>query len=178
MVMDVEAVGLYGDGFAVGWVVVDDRTGKTVDSGRLATSSWQAYAHSDADRRWVARNVPPLAMNCETLADMRTAFWKAWERHRADGALLWADCGFPVETTFLEMCVEGFPSKRTASAPYPLHEIATLRMAVGLEPTGTEERLEDETPIHDPLADARQSARLLLEALALNAEMLARTVPA
>jgi hypothetical protein len=179
MVMDVESVGLYGDGFAVGWVVVDDQTGRTLDSGRLATSSWQAHAHHDDDRRWVARNVPPLATNCETLVDVRTGFWQAWTRWRAEGALLWADCGYPVETAFLEMCVENFPGRRQATAPYPLHEIATLRMAVGLDPTGTEERLEGELPIHDPLADARQSARLLLEALRLNADMLARaTVPA
>jgi hypothetical protein len=176
-VLDVESVGLYGDGFAVGWVVVDDRTGKTLDSGLLATSSWQAHAHHEDDRRWTVRNVPPLAQNCDTLVDVRTKFWAAWERWRADGALLWADCAYPVEAVFLAMCVENFLS-RQRTAPFPLHEIATLRLAVGLDPTGTEERLEGETPIHDPLADARQSARLLLEALKLDAEMLARTVPA
>jgi hypothetical protein len=38
-------------------------------------------------------------------------------------------------------------------------------MAVGMDPLGTNERLPNELPIHDPLADACQSARLLIQAL-------------
>jgi len=176
LVLDVESTGLYGDGFACGWVVVDDQTGRTLAEGRLVAPSSQAHAHSAEDRKWVARNVPQMEWTSPTLVQLRTDFWVIWETWRERGALMWADCGFPVEAAFLFTAVDNFPDKRARSAPQPLHEIATLRLAVGLDPIATEERLPDEYPRHDPLADARQSARLLLEALALNREMLAHAV--
>lgn len=178
LILDVESVGLYGDGFSVGWVVVDDVGGQTLEEGILAAPQWQAFSPSDDDRRWVLRNVPRQAITSETLVELRTQFWQAWEPWQRRGALMWADCGFPVEAAFLVACGDNFPSKRAREAPYPLHEIATLRLAVGLDPLGTEERLPRELPIHDPLCDARQSARLLLEALTINREMLARSLVA
>lgn len=165
LLFDCESLGLYGDVFAVGWVVVDDATGLTVEEGREAAPSRTAYAHAEADRRWVREHVPELPFTAATLPALRDAFWGVWERYRGRGVLLWADGGYPVEAGFLTQCVETAPSKRARLGPYPLHELATLRLAVGLDPTGTEPRLASELPAHDPLADARQSARLLLEAL-------------
>lgn len=165
MMLDVEAVGLFGDGFAAAYVVVDDETGETVEERSFATNHWQSFCHSDDDRRWVVRNVPPLPINCENMADVRLEIWAAWERWKARDALLWADCAFPVETNFLSSAVDNFPRKRVPNSPYPLYDLSTLLLAIGRDPTQAHPRLKRELPKHDPLCDARQSARILLEAL-------------
>jgi hypothetical protein len=54
--------------------------------------------------------------------------------------------------------------------PYPLHEIASFMTAAGMDPMATYARLPDELPKHHPLADARQSARLLWLAVSRIAE--------
>jgi hypothetical protein len=77
-----------------------------------------------------------------------------------------ADCAYPVETSFIDDCLADDAS-REAQAPYPLLDVASVRLAVGLNPAATEKRLPNELPPHDPVADARQSARLLVEALKL-----------
>jgi len=72
-----------------------------------------------------------------------------------------------VEARFLIQCIEDDHYAREWWGPYPLIDVASLRMAAGLDPLGTEERIEllGELPEHDPLADARQSARLLVDAI-------------
>jgi hypothetical protein len=79
--------------------------------------------------------------------------------------MLAADCAWPVEARFLAACVDDQPEQRAWEGPYPLIDIASVRLAAGLDPLATVERLPSEMPAHDPLADARQSARLLIEAL-------------
>ena len=49
--------------------------------------------------------------------------------------------------------------------PRPLHDVATARAAAGFNPLATEPRLPGEDRPHHPMADARQSARLFIEAL-------------
>jgi hypothetical protein len=53
----------------------------------------------------------------------------------------------------------------SASGPYPLHDLASILLAHGRDPLAKNERLPEELPEHDPLNDARQSARLLHEVL-------------
>lgn len=74
-----------------------------------------------------------------------------------------ADCMFPVESNFLISCVGQNTYQRAWDAPYPFIEISTLLLACGQEPTATYDRLEDEKPQHNALADARQSARIMLD---------------
>jgi hypothetical protein len=75
-------------------------------------------------------------------------------------------CAWPVEARFLAACVDDNPMTHEWSGPYPLHDLASVLMAAGRDPLAKNERLPGELPEHDPLADARQSARLLLAALA------------
>lgn len=163
-VFDVESVGLHGDAFAVGYVVVSP-DGTEHDAGCLHVPPGAARG-ADTDREWVKRNVqvqgPPTA---RTLAHLRDAFWDAWRRWADQGAWMAADVAWPVEARFLARCVDD-ANGRDWLGPYPLLDIASVRFARGLDALGTEERREDEQPAHNPLADARQSARLLLEALA------------
>ena len=168
MVFDVESIGLHGEGFAVGFVVVG-MDGKVYDAGRYVCPQETARGVTDADtdpaRKWLAANIPPMEATVTNPAVLRDVFWAEWLPWKSLGAALVADCGWPVEARFLAACVDQRPELRGWDGPYPLHELATFRLAAGFDPLATVERLPNELPAHDPLADARQSARLLLEAL-------------
>lgn len=170
-VFDVESVGLHGEGFAVGGVVVDEQGNELT---RLYAACHPVMASgADSDRKWLDNNLPPLTYLKHTPIEVRSEFWKWWLEARSQGALLAAECPWPVEARFLDDCIDdrssvlkpGAREERLIEAPYPLIDVASVRLAAGLDPLSTEPRLERELPKHDPLADARQSARLLLGAL-------------
>jgi hypothetical protein len=157
LVFDVEAMGLHGEGWAVGAVVVDE-DGNELASLYEAADARQLSARFD-DAVWLAENcIPHCRQTLGTPRSVRNVFWLFWLEWKAKGASMWADCGWPVEARFLAACVDDEPG-RWWEGPYPLHELATL---IG---TDTHERLPSELPAHHPLNDARQSARLLVAAL-------------
>jgi hypothetical protein len=163
MVFDVESIGLHGEAFAWGYVVVDE-TGERLDEQWAACHPGVARGDDD-DRRWVSDNIPRFEAACESPTSLRGAFWLAWMQWKQRGAILVSDCGWPVEARFLAACVDDDPVRRKWDGPYPLHDLASVILARGREPLETNTRLDDERPEHHPLADARQSARLLVEAL-------------
>lgn len=174
MVFDVESVGLHGEGFAAAYVVVD-RQGNEKDSGFFRCDPRKAIGTADS-LDWVTLNVLPTfdAGLCSTYSDglgsqstrqVRDRFWARWLAWKSYGAALAADCLWPVEARFLADCVADERHEREWQGPYPFIDVASVRLAAGLDPLGTEERLDREKPAHNPLADARQSARLLIEAL-------------
>jgi hypothetical protein len=168
MILDVESVGLHGEGFMCGWTVID-RTGVERASGWIAAPPELAQGTPEG-LAWVHEHVPNIPDQHEggmTLRDVRHAFWQRWLKWKAKGVTLWADCAWPVEARFLRECVTDALAEREWEGPYPLHDIATLMLAAGRDPLGHYERLPHELPAHDPLADARQSARLLIECLNL-----------
>ena len=163
MVIDVESVGLHGEGFAVGYVVIDDG-GKEYDAGWWATDP--VYARGTAlGLKWVRENVPDMTYEVHNTYTLRARFWERWQHWKGEGALLAADCAWPVEARFLAACVDDQPSVREWQGPYPLVDVASIRLAAGFDPLGNYPRLPDE-PQHHPLGDAKQSARLLMVALA------------
>lgn len=170
-VFDVESVGLHGEAWAFGYVVVT-RDGEELDCGKF--SCWLDNAKGeDADREWVLLHCPDARDSrngcappaCTNPAELRAAFWAAWMRWREKGAVAVADCSWPVEARFLASCIDVDPLVRRWQGPYPLHDVATARLCANLDPLENVGRLPNELPKHDPLADARQSARLFLEAL-------------
>lgn len=164
LVFDVESVGLHGEGFAFGYVVVN-RAGREITAARAACKSERARG-DEAGRDWVYANIPEsVAVTALDPRDVRSLFWETWLPWRARGALLCADCPWPVEARFLAACVDDDPAARTWEGPYPLLDVASVRFAVDFGPLDTIDRRPDELPVHDPLCDARQSARLLVEAL-------------
>lgn len=164
MVFDVESVGLHGEGFSVGYVIVDT-FGVEYSSGYYGCPSAIARG-AKTDLEWVGANVPDNRSHTHNSPDeVRRAFWRDWETWREQGAILVADCAWPVEARFLADCVDDSRNARTWGGPYPLHDVATARLCAGFDPLATVDRLPSEEPKHDPLADARQSARLWLEAL-------------
>lgn len=167
MVFDVESVGLHGEGFAVGWVLIDDR-GIEYASGHYACDPREARAESPESLAWVQKNCSH-PVNCEGPLLVRTAFYENYRDYNGRDipgrtCTLAADVPWPVEARFLAQVFDDYPERR-GHAPYPLIDIASVRLAAGLNPLATCRRYPEEMPAHSPLADARQSARLLLEAL-------------
>lgn len=162
LVFDVESVGLHGEGFAVGWVVWDQKRGYVAD-GYVACDPDAANGTEEA-REWVRANVKVKPDRADPRG-VRDFFWTVWRDWAAEGAVLAADVAWPVEARFLADCISDVPTEREWLGPYPLIDIASVRLAAGFDPLGTYDRLPNELPEHNPLNDARQSMRLLLEAL-------------
>lgn len=173
-VFDVESIGLRGEAFAVAGGVYD-REGRLVgeefrhsmDPERAAGSLCDVGAALAENRRWVKENIPKMPCTVATGYQLRRVFWLHWKGalKKYPGVVMAAECAWPVEANFLMACMADDPPMNHATAPYPLHEIASFMEAAGMDPMATYERLPSEQPKHDPLADVRQSARLLATAL-------------
>lgn len=159
LVFDVESAGLNGDGFAVGYAIMDDETGSTRESDWRSAGIESVKCLPD-DRFWLCDNLPPEVLFPQAPHALSLPGLKAWwgeiVRSNADCCPA-ADCAIPVEANWLREC---------GLNPYPCHEIATLLLAAGRDPIGTFPRLPYELPNHHPMHDARQSGRILLECLA------------
>lgn len=163
LIFDVESIGLHGDGFAVGYVVIDKK-GKLVEEGLRSCSPDMAQGTA-ANRQWVANNVGPLPITDRTIHEVRDAFWLIWLKWKDKNTAIVADCAWPVEAKFMIACVNDRSKEREWQGPYPLHELASFLVAAGKDPLVISKRLPNELPAHNPLNDARHSARQLTEAL-------------
>lgn len=163
LVFDVESVGLQGEGFAVGFVVVDEE-GNRLDCGMYSCRQ-EAARGTEESFKWVRTNCPKFTITHDSPWLVRAAFWRKWLEWKDRGAMLFAECAWPVEARFLAQCVDDHPLDREYQGPYPLHDVASVILAKGGDPMKKYERLPDELPSHNPMADAFQSARLLLEYL-------------
>jgi len=161
MVFDVESIGPFGKGFAVGFVVLD-KNFKEYASDFYACHPSLVASDKEAEFEWIFKKYPKYTFAIPR--DIRTAFWNAWSSFRAAGAYLFADCSFPIETNFLIQCIQDDISREMES-PHPLYDVASIRMSVGFDPLRPESRLPNEYPPNDPVKNARQSARLLVQAL-------------
>lgn len=122
--IDVESNSLHGKAFCVGVVVLDGNQ----------THSFRSRCPIEGDvDPWVKENVlPALAEVEQTHPDLRSlavefARWFARHHHGCD---VFVDCGYPVEMNF-------FAEVRRADsrfAPYPIHEVATMFLAAGMDP--------------------------------------------
>ena len=159
LVIDVESIGLHGEGFAVGYAVLEKQGGITA-TGLFACQSHLASG-TQPNHAWVQNNVCIPEFNCDTPRDVRSAFWSFWEDFRArHGSALAADCAWPVEANFLAKCIAD-NTLRGTSGPYPLFDVSSFLVAAGSDPLKQYPRLPSELPAHNPVADARQSARIL-----------------
>lgn len=162
-VFDVESIGLHGEPFAVGYVVVNN------EGKELAAKSYAVFPHQacgeESDRQWVEENIPSIPISHSSLGEMLAAFWVDWMEWKPKGSLMCADCAWPVEAKFLAMCVGLNWPQHKWNGPYPLIDIASVVLAKGGDPLADFGRQDNELPKHDPLADARQSARVLIEHL-------------
>lgn len=165
MVFDVESAGLHGEGFAVGFVVTNGK--ETLDLGLYACPLYKVQGHKgDSEgRNWVKQHCPTIKKTHEHPRGMRTMFWNKWQKWKVQGAVLVADCAWPVEARFLAKCVDDEPNSREWTGPYPLFDLSSVLLAMGINPLEKFPREESELPEHNPLNDAKQSARILVEHL-------------
>jgi hypothetical protein len=154
---------LHGDAFSVAGGLYFDN-GAALWEFRYSCPT-QECDGADDDRRWALDNVPVSEITHRSPKGIRDAFWKDWQRAKSEAAWMAADCSWPVEAKFLEACVKDDQPARNWEGPYPLIDIGSVLFGAGMDPMKDYERTESELPKHDPLADARQSARLLAQAL-------------
>ena len=66
----------------------------------------------------------------------------------------------PVESGLFRACVEDSPAERTWEGPYPLHEVATLLLAAGIDPDIDRVEFSGLTGLtkHNPIDDSLASA--------------------
>lgn len=164
LVFDVESIGFLGEAFAVGGVIIDV-DGTEIDSFYFACHPAEARGE-ESDRWWVASNFQG-AFNCTTTSELRERFVLRLDMFLSQhpGITVAADCPFPVEAGFLLECKRQFSAESAFELPYPLIDVASVVLANGGDPIGDFGRLENELPKHNPLQDARQSARILVETL-------------
>lgn len=159
-VFDVESIGLRGEAFAVGFVVASGSN--ILVRHTLAIDRRLASGNAD-DRAWCDKGIPDIPANCSSAYDLRVQFWSAWKTFKANGAIMCAEVAWPVETGFLSACAQLDGNEH--HGPYPLVDVSSVMLAAGMDPMAAYPRLDGEIPVHDPLADATQSHRLLIEAL-------------
>lgn len=163
LIFDVESVGLHGEGFAVGWVLMDGDG--IVEEGHVACDPICARGTTD-DFRWVEQNVNiEGAVRVANPRAVRDIFWQVLQEAKKDKVEVWTDCGWPVEANFLSACIADDPEARKWGGPYPLFDVANVLLVAGFDPLGTYAREPNELPIHNALNDARQSARQLMTSL-------------
>lgn len=195
MVFDCESIGIHGEAFAVAYTLIkradaDKHAGRMVEERgwwcerRLAEGVYDPHVEVkralDSDVRWLEEHRVEEQLRewdggghmeqVDSPYTVRQAFWEAWcsVQERYPQTLLAAECPWPVEANFLTACVRNRYPERQWTGPHPLIDIDSVLLAAGWNPRGVYRRLEGEfpeVPAHHPLADARQSARLLLWAL-------------
>ncbi len=159
MVIDVESIGLHGEGFAVAWQVATSSHADVLAQGLWACPP-EAAAGSAPDRAWVAAHLPVLPVNCPDPSAVRQHFWADWLHWRQQGAWMLADCAWPVEARFLNDCIRDGAPDAGQFGPWPLLDLALARALWPELTTLAQQRLPDELPVHDPRADVRQTLRL------------------
>lgn len=166
LVFDVESIGLHGEGYAVGGVILNHEL-NVVDELYFGCPS-HAATGDDEGRKWIEEHVDPvLPVHTHCLPrEVRSAFWSVWQTLSQHGCEMLAETIWPVESNFLTQCVKDDWSRQW-KGPYPLYDISSILLMAGYSPIDALDRLNNEKPAHNPLCDARQSARLLREAVRL-----------
>lgn len=120
------------------------------------------------DLNWLEKNVFPTLSkpDCDGFFDLLEKFGEILLGFsRKYGVIdLAADWSYPVETTFLNEVCYHIRWDNPSKSPFLL-DIGSVMLGAGMDPRNSYDRLENELPVHNPLNDARQSARLLLDAL-------------
>lgn len=168
-IVDVESLGLYGDPFAIAYGVYKmDLTHLglpvALEEGVICINRDNVHLKgSKDDIEWVSKNIPLIEINSPSKYQMLNSFWKKWQEVKVKypQIVMAAECLYPVEANMLIECVRLFEKERKFAAPYPLFEISTAMQLAGMDIHEKYARLESELPEHHPLADIRQSARLL-----------------
>lgn len=158
LIFDVESTHLFGEGFAVG-AIVFDRNGNEIDRFELLSNEGILKAG-----QWVKENVLPYILDmprCNTNLELRNSFYNFYLKYK-DNSEIWCDCGFPVETNFLNQIVNDDLEERQWKMPYPLKDISTL---IDIDIDRAKECGLEGLRKHNPFDDSLSSGICLLKYL-------------
>jgi hypothetical protein len=158
-VFSVKTVGIFGEAYSVGGGIFTN-AGEEVSSFLFTCDRDLSEPGAEPDR-YILEGFPKDAVTHTSPAGVRAAFSErlseAMRTHWSP--LVAARFCHPGPSRFLSQ------SEPRPQNPTILHDIASIMLAAGMDPVATYPRLASELPKHNPLADARQSARLLGEAI-------------
>lgn len=172
--LDVENNGVHGLPFSVAYVL-KDISEKTLSEGIRTLSSLPPGTPKDT--KWCQENIlshlplgedlPDGSSTPQGLAKFLAEAWRDANLAYPGEVVMAADVAYPVETTYLEGIRRYTPVARIFDEfpIYPLIDLAPMLYAMGEDGLGTFKRQPDELPAHNPLHDARQSARIMVEVL-------------
>ncbi|HSX48372.1 MAG TPA: hypothetical protein VLF41_02635 [Candidatus Nanoarchaeia archaeon] len=172
--VDVECNGLHGKAFAVGAVLID-MTGKIIDE-------FQARCPIEGEvDPWVQKHViPPLKDFNQTHRDARTmrdAFWQWYKAAKEQADYVMFDNGYPVEDRFFIDCQDDDIDERYWDHPFPVLELASLLIQVGIKPLAVRYRLVEDEIVgqpnlqHNPRFDSWVSALAAIKAFKLSGRL-------
>ena len=163
LIFDVESDGLYGEGFAVAYIVLDE------NNNIIEFDS--VMANIEIKNDWVKENVLPSLDTkkvVKTTKELRSIFYKVLQQN--NDCEIYSDVNFPVETNFLSDIVRDDLDNRAFNMPYPLYDISTLcDINISREKTFNSAlfnnfpqllnskslyELKEHNPLHDSLASA------------------------
>lgn len=171
LTIDVETNGLYGEAFAVGYVL-------TTEGGSTVLDGIHCCPYHDAEpdkndttpmltEDFLSRRVLPVLPepDCFTTFGVREKFFGVWKsafkacQKLNERLYIVADVAFPCEARFLRQV--RMDDRTGIFSVYPLIDVSSLLLAKGYDPIATYARRDNELPDHNPLNDARQSSRIL-----------------
>jgi hypothetical protein len=166
---DVESNGLHGEAFAVGAVVIK------LDGTIVDEFVARCPINGPVDE-WVEKNVlPPMhdfKITHKNSLELRNDFWRWFTQSKERVSYVIVDNGYPVEHRFLMQCQADDLDARYWGHAYPLLDVGSLLLSVGIKPLAVKYRLLDdqiagEMRKHNPRFDAEVSARAAIKALRL-----------
>ncbi len=175
LAFDVESNGLHGEAFAVGAILI------RADAKILDEFTARCPIKGEVDE-WVKDNVlPPLKDMPEdqkTPKQLRSAFWEWYKAAKEKADYVVVKNSYPVETRFLADCQDDDLEGRYWDHPFPLLDLASLLIQVGIKPLAVtyklvEDKLDDQHLQHHPRWDAWVTALAVIEALKLSGQLKA-----
>lgn len=173
--LDVESRGLHGSTLSFGMLFYSPK-GKEIHKayGQLPLGGRELF-QSDDDFNWVSKNVDIMHVTHKTVEGLYRSFldtlqlWKEIASRNGGSVRLMADCPYPVETNFIKNAVDWYKQQygEDVDGLYPIIDVASVLLAKGKDPIGQYPRLKNELPAHNPVNDAKQSARIFFEAMGI-----------
>mgnify|MGYP001580817956 CR=1 FL=1 len=168
--LDAEVDGLYGRAFAIAATVREDGREIAAFTGRIADEH--------VGDSWVQENVLPALVGMEvthtSYDELEEAFWAFWLSTHVEGEwgpgpdpqlAVIAHCGAPVESGLFARCVMRDEPSRKFKGPMPLHEVGSLLLACGENPSSVDGynkknglAVPFEGVAHHPMYDAAAAA--------------------
>lgn len=171
---DVESNGFHGPTFAVGAVLM--RLDETV----IDEFSGRAPIEEKIDP-WVEEHVLPVIKDLpedhKNQKSLRNSFWRWYLKAKERADYVVVNNGYPSEARFLIACQDDDLKARYNQHPFPLLELGSLLLQVGVKPLAlkrlfVEEKLKDyDNQQHHPRYDAWVAALATVKALKLSRQL-------